>query len=94
MELILVVHVEGILVNGKKEARDELHHTRNEMFPTETLGELKWYLGCAVECEWPQGSVTIKQPSMIEQVFHATQRARNHFDGGQRGGQGNDGKPP
>ena len=41
VELILVVHLDDILVSGKKEACDELHHTLNEIFPTENLGELK-----------------------------------------------------
>ena len=38
---------------------------KHENFPTENLGELKWFLGCAVERDWQQGSVTIKQPAMI-----------------------------
>ena len=45
---------------------DELHHILNENFPTENLGELKWYLGCAAERDWQGGSVTIKQPAMID----------------------------
>ena len=49
VKLIFVVHVDNILVSGEKEACDKLHHTLNETFPTENLGELKWYLGCAVE---------------------------------------------
>ena len=49
VKLILVVHVDDILVSGEKEACDELHHTLNGNFPTENLGELKWYLECAVE---------------------------------------------
>ena len=93
VKLILVVHVD-ILVSGKRDAIDELHHTLKRNFPTKNLWELKRYLGCAVERDWQQGSVAIKQPAMIEQVFHATQRVRNHFDGGQRGGQGNGGEPP
>ena len=53
VKLLLVVHVDDILlVSGEKEACEELHHTLNENFPTENLGELKWYLGCAVERDW------------------------------------------
>ena len=66
VKLILVVHVDDILVSGEKEACNELHHTLNENFPTENLGELKWYLGCAAERDWQGGSVTIKQPAMID----------------------------
>ena len=75
VKLILVVHVDDILVSGKKEACDELHHALNGNFPTESLGELKWYLGCAVERDWQQGSVAIKQPAMVDTLtkrFHVT----------------------
>ena len=65
VKLILVVHVDDVLVSEEKEACDELHHTLNEHFPTENLGELKWYLGCAVERDLQQGSVAFKQPAMI-----------------------------
>ena len=64
--LILVVYVDDIIVSGKKEACDELHHTLNENFPTENLGELKWYLGYAMERDWRQGNVTIKQSATID----------------------------
>ena len=66
VKLILVVHVDDILVSAEKEVCYELHHTLNENFPTENLGELKWYLRCAVERDWQQGRVTIKQPAMID----------------------------
>ena len=66
VKLILVVHVDDILVSGEKEACDELHHTLIENFPTENIGELKWDLGCAAERDWEGGSVTIKQPGMID----------------------------
>ena len=52
VEMILVVHEDDILVSGKKEACDELHHTLNEYFPSQNLGESKGYLGSAVERDW------------------------------------------
>ena len=64
----LVVHVDDILVSGEKEACDELHHTLNENFLAENLGEVKWYLGCAVERDWQEGSVIIKQPAVIDSL--------------------------
>ena len=69
VKLILVVHVDDIVVSGKKEACEELHHTLNEIFPTENLGELKWYLVCAVERDWQGGSVTVKQPAMTDTLI-------------------------
>ena len=55
VKLIFVVHVDDIIVSGEKEACEELHHTLNENFPTENLGELKWHLGCAAERDWQGG---------------------------------------
>ena len=66
VKLILVVRVDDILVSRKKKACDELHHTLNENFPTENLGELKWYLVCAEERDYQQGRVTIEQPAKID----------------------------
>ena len=66
VKLVLEVYVDDILVSEKKEVCDELHHTLNENFPTENLGELKWYLGYTVERDWQHGRVTIKQPEMID----------------------------
>ena len=67
VKLILVVRVDDIVVSGEKETCEELHHTIYKKFPTENLGELKWYLGCTVERDWQgRGSVTIKQPAMID----------------------------
>ena len=66
VKLILVVHVNDVVASGEKETCEELHHTLNENFPSENLGELKWYLGCAVKRNWQGGSVTIKQPAMID----------------------------
>ena len=74
-KLVLVVPVDDILVSGEKEACDELHYTLNKNFLTENVGELKWYMGCAVECDWQRGGVTIKNPAMIDTLtksFHVT----------------------
>ena len=61
-----IVHLDDILIGGKKEACDEVHHTLSENFPTKNIGEWKWYLGCAVERDWQQSSVTVKQPAVID----------------------------
>ena len=66
VKLILVIDVDDILVSGEKKVCSELHHTINENFPTENLGELKWYLGRAAERDWQEESVTIKQPAMMD----------------------------
>ena len=95
VKLILVVHGDNVLVSRRKEACDKLHHPLRKIFLTENFGELKWYLGCTVERDSQQCSVTINQLAMIEQVFHATQHVHNHFFyGGQRESQNNGGESP
>ena len=95
MKLILVVHGDNVLVSRKKEASDKLHHPLRKIFLTKNCGELKRYLGCTVERDWQQCSVTINQLAMIQQVFYATQRVHNHFFyGGQRESQNNGGESP
>ena len=39
VELMLAIRADNILVSGKKEACDELHHTLDKPFPTENLAE-------------------------------------------------------
>ena len=58
-----------------------LHLTLKENFPTENLGKLKWYLGCAVERDWQQDSITIKQPGMTDTLtksFSVTVQSETH----------------
>ena len=65
VELILVVHVNDILVSGKKETCDELHHTLNDNFPFETRGvEVVSGVRCAARLA--TGQCNNKPPAMID----------------------------
>ena len=67
--LILVVHVDDILVGGKKDACDELHSILNQKFPTTNLGEVHWYMGCAVERDWEENSIKLSQETFVRTLL-------------------------
>ena len=78
VELIVVVHVDDILVGGEKEACDELHLLLNKKFPTNNLGEVRWYMGCAVELDWAKETIKITQSTFVDTLlkrFNITSRA-------------------
>ena len=64
--LILTVHVDDILVSGNETVCEKLPGVRNDQFSTQSLGELEWYLGCAVEFDWQKGTIKISQPAMVD----------------------------
>ena len=49
VELIMAVHVDGIMIAGSDEARRDFHAALNTKFHTKDLGELTWYSGCALK---------------------------------------------
>ena len=48
----MVVHVDDLVVSGNETVGEELPGVLNSQFSTQTLGELEWYLGWAVERDW------------------------------------------
>ena len=68
--LILAVHVNDPLVYGNETVCEELVGVLlNGQFSTQNLGDLDWYLGCAVEREWEEGAIKIRQPAMIDTLL-------------------------
>ena len=47
VELVMTVHVDDIVIAGSDEACRDFHAALNTKFPTNNLGELTWYTGCA-----------------------------------------------
>lgn len=45
----LIVQVGDILIGGKGEKVDMVNEIVNENSPTNDLGEVRWYMGCAVD---------------------------------------------
>ena len=64
--LILVVHFDDLLVSGNETVCEELLCVLHGQFSTQSLGELEWYLGCAVERHREKGTIKISQPAMVD----------------------------
>lgn len=50
--VILVVHVDNILVSGAENDFLKMENILNDKIPTNNLGEMKWYMGVAVDRDW------------------------------------------
>ena len=66
--MTIVVHVDDILVVGKRERCDLFGRDLNKLVPVENLGELRWYSGCFYERDWEKGILTISQQTFAEQL--------------------------
>ena len=66
--MTIVVHVDDILVVGKRERCDLFGRDLNKLVPVENLGELRWYSGCFYETDWEKGILTISQQTFAEQL--------------------------
>ena len=66
--MTIVVHVDDILVVGKKERCDRFGRDMNQMVPVKNLGELRWYSGCFYERDWEKGALKISQNTFAEQL--------------------------
>ena len=61
VELIMAVHVDDIVIAGSDETCRDFHAAFTTKFPTNNLGELTWYTGCAFKRNWEVGTLEITQ---------------------------------
>ena len=70
VELIMVVHVDDIVIEGSGEACRDLHAALNTKFPTNNLGELTWYTGCAFNRNCELGTLEITKKAFVESMLN------------------------
>ena len=70
VELIMAVHVDDIVIAGSDEACRDFHAALNTKFPTNNLGELTWYTGCAFKRNWELGMLEITQKAFVESMLN------------------------
>eukprot|EP00904_Undaria_pinnatifida_P014208 jgi/Undpi1/9918/HiC_scaffold_28.g12372.m1 len=70
VELIMAVHVDDIVIAGSDEACRDFHAALNTKFPTNNLGELTWYTGCAFKRNWELGTLEITQKAFVESMLN------------------------
>ncbi|CAN0035020.1 unnamed protein product, partial [Sphacelaria rigidula] len=69
LRVILVVHVDDILISGSEENVGYVGKILNKKFPTNNLGELTWYMGCAVERNWDRGTLSVTQTTFTNTLL-------------------------
>ena len=64
VKLIMDVHVDDIVIAGSDETCKDFHAALVTKFPTNNLGELTWYTGCAFKRDWELGTLEITQKAL------------------------------
>ena len=70
IKLIMAVHVDDIVIAGSDETCTDFHAALNTKFPTNNLGELTWYAGCAFKRNWELGTLEITQKAFVESMLN------------------------
>ena len=70
VELIMAIHVDDIVIAGSDEACRDFHAELNTKFPTNNLGELTWYTGCAFKRTWELSTLEITQKAFVESMLN------------------------
>ena len=58
------------MIAGSDEACRDFHAASNTKFPTNNLGELTWYAGCAFKRNWELGTMEITQKDFVESMLN------------------------
>ena len=70
VELIVAVRVDAIVISGSKETCRRLHAALVTKLPTNILGELSRYTGCAFNCECELETWETTQKAFIEGIMN------------------------
>ena len=70
VELIMAVHVDDIVIAGSDETCRDFHAALSMKFPTNDLGELTWYTGCAFKRNWELGTLVIMHKAFVESMLN------------------------
>ncbi|CAM9598633.1 unnamed protein product [Sphacelaria rigidula] len=69
VRVILEIHVDDILISGTEEYVGKVGQILNEKFPTNNLGEVTWYMGCAVGRNWDRGTLSVTQTTFTDTLL-------------------------
>ncbi|CAN0083907.1 unnamed protein product, partial [Sphacelaria rigidula] len=69
VRVILVVHVDDILISGPEEYVGKVGQILNKKFPTNNLGEVTWYMGCAVDRDWGRSTLSVTQTTFTDTLL-------------------------
>ncbi|CAM9242190.1 unnamed protein product, partial [Sphacelaria rigidula] len=66
---ILVVHVDDILIGGETKRVERVCNILDNRFPTNNLGEVQWYMGCAIERNRKRGTMYVNQTTFVDTML-------------------------
>ncbi|CAN0487023.1 unnamed protein product, partial [Discosporangium mesarthrocarpum] len=66
--LLIATHVDDMIAVGSRQNCDALCKALSIEFPTNNLGPLSWYTGCAFKRNWESGTRNISQTAYIDQL--------------------------
>ncbi|CAM9597236.1 unnamed protein product, partial [Sphacelaria rigidula] len=69
VRVILFVHVDDIFISGSEEYVGKVGKILDNKFPTNNLGEVTWYMGCAVDNEWDRGTLSVTQTTFTDTLL-------------------------
>ncbi|CAM9964020.1 unnamed protein product [Sphacelaria rigidula] len=69
VRVTVVVHVDDILISGSKKYVGKVDQILNKNFPTNNLGEITWYMGCAVDRDWDRGTLSVTQTTFTDTLL-------------------------
>lgn len=65
--LVVAVRVDDLFVVGEAKEAAEFHDSLNNKFPTNMVGELSWYTGCAFDRNFKDGTIKMSQTAFVEE---------------------------
>ena len=83
VKIMLAVHVDDMIVAGRKLSCEWLRIALSEKFPVNNLGPLNWYTGCAFERDRRNGTIKIHQTAFIDSMlerFSVPSSSSTHTD--------------
>ncbi|CAN0008532.1 unnamed protein product [Sphacelaria rigidula] len=66
---ILAVHVDDILIGIEAKRVERVCIILNNRFPTNNLGEVQWYMGCAIERNWTGVTIYVNQTTFVDTML-------------------------
>lgn len=68
VKLIMAVHVGAIVISGTNGTCRGFHAALVRKFPTNSLGERNWRIGCAFKRYWGLGTLEVTQKPSNESI--------------------------
>ncbi|CAM9893445.1 unnamed protein product, partial [Sphacelaria rigidula] len=69
VRVVFVVHVDDILISGTEEYVGKVGQIPKQKLPTNNLGDVTWYIGCAGDRDWDRGTLSVTQTTFTDTLL-------------------------